>query len=144
MDEEPMRRMSLRELQEAEILKSEGTRKMEQINDAVGLEELPSGGLFQDKYGYLWQKNSIQTKDIGHGRPVDIYNLMGSPTIAAANQVLDFTPLTVVMKKLPVEPRSRILPRGTVIPWTVWHALGVENQDELASIEARLERMSDR
>jgi hypothetical protein len=106
---------------------------MEQINDAAGLDALPNGALFQDKYGYLWQKNSLQTKDIGHGNPVSIYNLMGSPTMAVAEQVLDWNPLTVVLMELPVTPRSRILPHGAVIPMAVWNLLGVDTAEEAVS-----------
>lgn len=117
---------------------------MEQINDVEGLELLPVGALFQDKYGYVWQKNSLQTKDIGHGNPISIYNLMGSPMIAVAEHVLDFNPLTVVATELPVPPRSRVLPKRTVFPWAVLRALGVESEEQLAETEARLERTSDR
>jgi hypothetical protein len=133
MDEEPMRRITLRELLESELTKSEGTAMRAQINDAAGLEELPNGALFQDKYGYVWQKNSVQAKEAGHGRPVDIYNLMGSPTIAVARHVLDFTPLTIVATELPVEPRSRVLPRGTVFPFDVLQALGIKPEEHAAT-----------
>jgi hypothetical protein len=133
MDEEPMRRMTLRELQEAEILSLRGQAMRAQINDAAGLEALPNGALFQDKYGYVWQKNSVQAKDAGHGQPVAIYNLMGSPTIALAESVLNFNPLTVVATELPVEPRSRILPKGTVFPFGLLEALGISPEEHAAT-----------
>jgi hypothetical protein len=121
---------------------------MEQINDVRGLEALPAGALFQDKYGYVWQKNNIQCKDLGHGNPVDIYQLMGSKTIAVDLHVIDFNPLTVIATELPVEPRSRILPSGTSFPWAVMERLGI-TEEALAAHDGGLSadhhvRVSDR
>lgn len=133
--------MTLRELQEAEILKPRGAQMgTDIIEDRAKLDALEQGALFQDQIGVVWQKNSIRCTDVGHGNPVDIYNMVGGTVFALPNQILDWTPLTVLVRELPVAPAPRTLPRGTIIPVALWHEMGVNDIAELDEAEARLQK----
>lgn len=125
-----MRRMTLRELQEAEVLKSEGTRKMEQIKDRAGLDAFPVGGVFQDSYGSVWQKVQIKCEDQGHGDRVEAYMMMGRDEFNDADRVLDWGPLTVLVTELPVKnDRVMKMNRPMRITPGIRDALGIADED---------------
>lgn len=130
MDEEPLRRMTLRELQEAEVLKSEGTRKMEQITDRAGLDAFPVGGVFQDNAGAVWQKIRIKCDDQGHGNPVDSYLMMGGDKFTDSARVAQWAPLTVLAAELPVKnERVMKLHRRMMVTMEMAEALGIVDED---------------